>query len=60
MKGKKELSTRALPLLADIEHHQIINIEKGRVIRLSTLLKISKTLGILLEELIRASQYPTK
>jgi len=28
---KKQLSTRQFALLAGMEHHQIINIEKGRV-----------------------------
>ncbi|WP_439698173.1 helix-turn-helix domain-containing protein [Mucilaginibacter sp. AW1-7] len=36
---------RELALIAEIEHHQLINIEKGRVdIRLSTLRKIAKAL----------------
>jgi transcriptional regulator with XRE-family HTH domain len=43
----RSISIRKFALLADIEHHQLINIEKGRVdIRLSTLQKIALALGI--------------
>ena len=46
-------SAKKFALLADIEHHQLINIEKGRVdIRLSTLVKIAKGLGIEPKELL--------
>jgi transcriptional regulator with XRE-family HTH domain len=49
----KKLSTRQFALLAEMEHHQLINIEKGRVdIRLSTLIKISKVLGVEAKELL--------
>ncbi|SDF26509.1 DNA-binding transcriptional regulator, XRE-family HTH domain [Mucilaginibacter pineti] len=49
----KNLSTRQFALLAEIEHHQLINIEKGRVdIRLSTLMKIAKTLDTSAKELL--------
>lgn len=49
----KALSLRAFALLADIEHHQLINIEKGRVdLRLSTLKKIADALEIGLAELL--------
>jgi len=44
---------REFALLADIEHHQLINIEKGRVDpRTSTLRKISLALGIKLKDLV--------
>lgn len=47
LREKKDLGVRAFALLADIEHHQLINIEKGRVdVRYSTIIKISVTLGI--------------
>jgi len=43
----KDFGLREFALIAGIEHHQLINIEKGRVdVRLSTLLKISKGLEI--------------
>jgi len=43
----KDLSIRKLAISAEIEHHQLINIEKGRVdMRLSTLVKIAKALNI--------------
>lgn len=44
---------RPFAMLADIEHHQLINIEKGRVDpRVSTLMKICSALQILPEDLI--------
>jgi len=50
---KKQLSTRQFALLAGMEHHQIINIEKGRVdIRLSTLIKIAKVFDVKPKELL--------
>ncbi|TCC91115.1 helix-turn-helix domain-containing protein [Pedobacter hiemivivus] len=43
LREKRELSIRQFALLADIEHPQLINIEKGRVdLKLSTLNKIAK------------------
>lgn len=52
-RAMKNLSTRQFALLAEIEHHQLINIEKGRVdIRLSTLMKIAKTLDTSAKELL--------
>lgn len=52
-RAMKNLSTRQFALLAEIEHHQLINIEKGRVdIRLSTLMKIAKTLHTSAKELL--------
>ncbi len=49
----KKYSTRQFALLAEMEHHQLINIEKGRVdIRLSTLLKIAKVLEVHAKELL--------
>lgn len=50
---EKEYGVRQFALLCDIEHHQLINIEKGRVDpRYSTLLKISKGLGIHVSDLL--------
>jgi len=47
------LGVRELALIAGIEHHQLINIEKGRVdIRLSTLLKIAKALNVKARDLL--------
>ena len=44
---------REFALIACMEHHQLINIEKGRVdMRLSTLLKISKGLSIDINQLL--------
>lgn len=53
VRNQKGFGVREFALLADIEHHQLINIEKGRVdIRLSTLLKIAKGLGVDAKELL--------
>jgi transcriptional regulator with XRE-family HTH domain len=53
LREKTGVSGRAFSLKADVEHHQLINIEKGRVDpRYSTLLKISATLEISVQELI--------
>jgi len=50
---QKQFGVREFALIADIEHHQLINIEKGRVdIRLTTLLKIAKGLGVEPKELL--------
>lgn len=44
---QSKYSLRELALLADIEHHQLLNIEKGRVdMRLSTLRKIAAALKV--------------
>ncbi|WP_293298606.1 helix-turn-helix transcriptional regulator [Pedobacter sp. UBA4863] len=49
----KDYGVREFALLAEIEHHQLINIEKGRVDpRYSTLIKISKALEIEIKELL--------
>jgi len=49
----KGMSIRQFALLANIEHPQLINIEKGRVdLKLSTLNKISKGLEINLGKLL--------
>ena len=49
----KKLGVREFALLADIEHHQLINIEKGRVdMRISTLRKIAGAFSITLSELV--------
>ena len=48
----KGLSLRKFALLAEIEHPQLINIEKGRVdLKLSTLNKIAKGFEINVAEL---------
>lgn len=53
LRTQKHLGVREFALIADIEHHQLINIEKGRVdIRLSTLIKIAKGLGVEAKELL--------
>jgi transcriptional regulator with XRE-family HTH domain len=53
LRVKKAYSTRHFALLAEMEHHQVINIEKGRVdIRLSTLIKIAKVLEVDAKELL--------
>jgi transcriptional regulator with XRE-family HTH domain len=50
---RTKISLRDFALLADMEHHQLINIEKGRVdIRLSTLIKIAKVLNVPAKELL--------
>ena len=53
LRTQKGFGVREFALIADIEHHQLINIEKGRVdIRLSTLIKIAKGLGAEAKELL--------
>ncbi len=50
---QKKFGVRELALIAEMEHHQLINIEKGRVdIRLSTLIKIAKGLEVEPRELL--------
>lgn len=50
---QKSFGVRQFALIAEIEHHQLINIEKGRVdIRMSTLIKIAKALGVEAKELL--------
>lgn len=47
LRKANSMSIRKFALLADIEHHQLINIEKGRVdMRISTLEKIAVALDI--------------
>jgi len=54
LRSLKNFGVREFALIADIEHHQLINIEKGRVdIRLSTLRKISKALEMQPSELLK-------
>jgi len=44
---EKDLSVRKLALLADMEHHQLLKVEKGSVdIRLSTLRKLATALAV--------------
>ena len=53
LRTAKGYGVREFALLADVEHHQIINIEKGRTdMRVSTLYKIAVGLGITLSELL--------
>lgn len=53
LRTQKKFSLREFALIADIEHHQLINIEKGRVdIRLSTLIKIAKAFEVEPKELL--------
>jgi transcriptional regulator with XRE-family HTH domain len=53
LRMQKKMSVRAFALIAEIEHHQLINIEKGRVdIRLSTLRKVARALEITPSELL--------
>lgn len=42
----KGLSLRKLAVLAEMEHHQILNIEKGGDLRLSTVYKLAKALEV--------------
>jgi len=49
----KKYGVREFARIAQIEHHQLINIEKGRVdVRLSTLIKIAAGFEIEVKELI--------
>ena len=53
IRAQKKLGVREFALIAGIEHPQLINIEKGRVdIRVGTLLKIAKGLGVEAKELL--------
>lgn len=53
LREAKKFGVREFALLADIEHHQLINIEKGRVdMRISTLRKIAGSLSMTLSELV--------
>ena len=50
---KKNWGVREFAIIAEIEHPQLINIEKGRVdVRLSTLIKIAKGLQVEVKELL--------
>lgn len=51
LREQKGMSIRQFALLADMEHPQLINIEKGRIdLKLSTLNKIAKGLGCSIRE----------
>lgn len=53
LREKRELSVRAFALVADIEHHQLINIEKGRVdVRYSTIIKLAVAFEIQPKDLL--------
>ena len=50
---KNGLSLRKLAIIADMEHHQILNIESGKTdLRLSTILKLSKALSVSPKDLL--------
>lgn len=47
LRKEKGFGVREFALIAGIEHHQLINIEKGRVdLRLSTVVKIANGLEV--------------
>lgn len=51
------LKVRAFALIADVEHPQLVNIEKGRVdVKLATLYKIAKGFEIEVKELFDFGQ----
>lgn len=53
LRTERNYGVREFALLANIEHHQLINIEKGRVdIRISTLIKIARGLKVELKDLL--------
>lgn len=53
LRSSMDFGVRELALKADIEHHQLINIQKGRVdARICTLKKIADALGIELKVLL--------
>jgi transcriptional regulator with XRE-family HTH domain len=53
LRTSTDFGVRELALKADIEHHQLINIQKGRVdARICTLKKIADALGIELKVLL--------
>lgn len=61
LRKKNDLSIRQFALLAEIEHPQLINIEKGRVdLKLSTLNKIAKGFEIDLMSLFDFSELAKK
>jgi transcriptional regulator with XRE-family HTH domain len=51
IRQKKGLSLRKLALLADMEHHQILHIESGADVKLSTIHKLAKALEVPLKDL---------
>lgn len=61
LRKKKKLSIRQFALLAEIEHPQLVNIEKGRVdLKLSTLNKIARGFKIDLMSLFDFSELRNK
>lgn len=53
LRKERAHSLRKFALLAELEHHQLINIEKGRVDpRISTLRKIAAAFDISLPDLL--------
>ncbi len=54
LRQEKGYSVRKFALLADMEHHQILALEKGDTdFRLSTLIKLSNALGVSPHELVK-------
>jgi transcriptional regulator with XRE-family HTH domain len=52
LRTSKKYGVREFSLIADIEHHQLINVEKGRIdVRLRTLRKIAIGLNVEVMEL---------
>jgi transcriptional regulator with XRE-family HTH domain len=61
LRKKRDLSIRQFALLAEIEHPQLVNIEKGRVdLKLSTLNKIARGFEIDLMSLFDFSELANK
>lgn len=53
LRKEKGYSARKFAMLAEMEHHQILAIEKGSTdVRLSTLIKMCNALEILPQELL--------
>ena len=50
IRQKRGLSLRKLALLADMEHHQILHIESGSDVKLSTIHKLAKALDVPLKD----------
>lgn len=60
LRKDKGLGVRPFALLAEIEHPQLINIEKGRVdIKLATIHKIAKALQIEIKDLFNFEEEVT-
>jgi len=53
IRTERGLSLRKLAVLAEMEHHQILNIEKGGDLRLSSIYKLAKALEISPQEFFK-------